>query len=116
MQERKPEILLTGTDTVTSGIVVALLEKMVNTTNWELKLESSFRLNKRKLLGNLKLGVVALLEKIVNGVKLNLTGDWELEPNFCFQVVIAFLIAMKLVFKKKRKPKHTRLRILVGCD
>jgi hypothetical protein len=66
IQERK--ILLTVTDT---SSIVALLEKMVNTTNWGLKLEPSFRLssiivlvNKHKLLG--KLGVVDLLEKIVN--------------------------------------------------
>jgi hypothetical protein len=74
IQERK--ILLTVTDT---SSIVALLEKMVNTTNWGLKLEPSFRLsiivlvNKHKLLG--KLGVVDLLEKIVNEGQLNPAGD-----------------------------------------
>jgi hypothetical protein len=56
-----------STDTL--GIVVALLEKMMDTTNWEL--EPNF--------------VVVLLEKMVD------TTNWELEPNFPCHLVIALL-------------------------
>ena len=114
-KNKRGKILLTwGTGTNTLGIV-ALLEKMVNMTNWELK--PSVRLiiallNKRKLLD-----IVAFLEKTVDMI------DWKLEPmihtviaflNKCellvcdvssFSHLNTYLIAMKLELKKKRKVK-----------
>jgi hypothetical protein len=93
--------------------IVALLEEMVNTTNWELKprFRHTMIIALRKLLGR-----VAFLEKIVA------TTDWELEPMFRFVIdflnkckllvcavsfshLNTYLIAMKLVLKKKRKAK-----------